>query len=142
MLCVRNHKHANTTPLKLNYDQLKTILILQVGNFFPEDTLDKLKKVNSAQVYSANGYSAGKYQEVRVSLKPLIFSNLLCVSEHQQHPLIRRDLYQTDLTKLIEICERRNEGNHDSGEEVDITTALNLSEFTLDWISFYTAIEA
>ena len=142
MLCVRKHKHANTTPLKLNYDQLKTILILQVGNFFPEDTLDKLKKVNSAQVYSANGYSAGKYQEVRVSLKPLIFSNLLCVSEHQQHPLIRRDLYQTDLTKLIEICERRNEGNHDSGEEVDITTALNLSEFTLDWISFYTAIEA
>jgi len=142
MLCFWKHKHANTTPLKLTYDQLKTILILQVGELFPGESLEKLKKVNSAQVYSANGYSAGKFPEVRVSLKPLIFSNLLCISEYPQHPLIRRDLYQTDLAKLIEICERRNEGNHDSGEEVDITTALNLSEFTLDWISFYTAIEA
>ena len=77
-----------------------------------------------------------------MSLKPLIVSNLLCVSESQQHPLILRDKYQKDLDQLIEICERRNDGNHDSGEEVDISTALNLSEFTLDWISFYTAIEA
>lgn len=104
--------------------------------------MEKLKKLILHRYIIANGYSAGKFPEVRVSLKPLIFSNLLCISEYPQHPLIRRDLYQTDLAKLIEICERRNEGNHDSGEEVDITTALNLSEFTLDWISFYTAIEA
>ena len=142
MLCQWKHKHANTTPLKLNYDQLKTILILQVGDLIPENSLEKLKLVNSAHVYSANGYSAGKFPQVRVSLKPLIVSNLLCVSESQQHPLILRDKYQKDLDQLIEICERRNDGNHDSGEEVDISTALNLSEFTLDWISFYTAIEA
>ena len=72
----------------------------------------------------------------------LIVSNLLCMAEYQQHPLILRKQYQKDLQQLIEICERRNQGSHDSGEEVDISTALNLSEFTLDWISFYTAIEA
>jgi hypothetical protein len=83
----------------------------------------------------------GRFPQVNVSLKPLIVSNLLCVristasiNSSKQH--------QQDLQQLIEICELRNQGSHDSGEEVDITTALNLSEFTLDWISFYTAIEA
>ena len=142
MLCQWEHKHANTTPKQLNREQMKTVLMLQVGDYFSEDLLEKMKTVNSLHVFSANGYSAGRFHQVGVSLKPLIVSNLLCVTEYQLHPLILRKQHQKDLQQLIEICERRNQGSHDSSEEVDISTALNLSEFTLDWISFYTAIEA
>lgn len=142
MLCQWKHKHANTTPKQLNREQMKTILMLQVGEYFSADLVEKMKTVNSSHVFSANGYSAGRFPHVGVSLKPLIISNLLCVSEYQQHPLIRRKQHQQDLKQLIEICERRNQGSHDSGEEIDISTALNLSKFTLEWISFYTAIEA
>ncbi|MDA3433847.1 MULTISPECIES: hypothetical protein [Acinetobacter] len=142
MLCHWKHKHANTTPKQLTREQIKTVLVLQVGEYFCEDLLEKIKTVNSSHVFSANGYSAGRFPQVNVSLKPLIVSSLLCVTEYQQHPLILRKQHQQDLQQLIEICELRNQGSHDSGEEVDITTALNLSEFTLDWISFYTAIEA
>ena len=142
MLRKWKHPHPHTTPQKLNRDGNREVLSLRAGQYFNEELLAKFETVNSSHVYSANGYSTGKYSKIGISLKPLIVSSLLSILDHQYHPLIRRNEYESDLENLSKICETRNDIAHDSGQEIDITTALNLSNFTLDWISFYTSIEA
>lgn len=42
MLCHWKHKlHANTTPKQLTREQIKTVLVLQVGEYFCEDLFGK-----------------------------------------------------------------------------------------------------
>lgn len=142
MLKTWQHIHADTTPKQMKREAIKMALVLRSGQYFNEHLLEQFCTINSTHVFSANGYSAGRFPTIGISLKPLIVSNLLCIPDHQQHPLIQRKNAEHDLESLLQICESRNNIAHDSSNEIDISTALILSNFTLDWISFFTAIEA
>lgn len=142
MLKTWQHKHADTTPKNMRREAIKTALILRSGQYFDERLLEQFCTVNASHVFSANGFSAGRFPNIGVSLKPLIVSSLLCIPDHQPHPLIQRSNAQQDLASLLKMCESRNDSTHDSANEIDIPTALALSQFTLDWVSFFTAIEA
>ena len=143
MLKTWQHKHADTTPKNMRREAIKTALILRSGQYFDERLLEKFCTVNASHVFSANGFSAGRFPSLDVSLKPRIVSSLLCIPDHQPHPLIQRSSAQQDLASLLEICGSRNVGSHDSSQpDISIPTALALSQFTLDWVSFFTAIEA
>lgn len=144
MLQIWKHPHAHMiiAPKYSNKNTLNDALNLRLGQLFEKKLLESYANARYSNVFSANGFSAGVFSDPKASLKPLIVSNLLCIPDHQPHPLIQRSNAQQDLASLLKICESRNDSTHDSANEIDIPTALALSQFTLDWVSFFTAIEA
>lgn len=146
MLRIWKHPHPRMiiAPKHSNKNTLNDALNLRLGQLFEKKLLESYASARYSNVFSANGFSAGIFSDPKASLKPLIVSNLLCIPDYQQHPLIQRVNTEQDLEFLLKICESRNDSTHDSDptRELDISTALALSEFTLDWISFFTTIEA
>lgn len=146
MLKVWSHPHPRmiVPPKHSNRNTLNEALNLRIGNLFEAKLLKSYANARYANVFSANGFSAGIFSDPKASLKPLIVSNLLIIPEYESHPLTLRKSYTQDLEFLLQICELRNDATHDSPDAVDISisTALILAERTLNWISFFTAIEA
>ncbi len=138
--------HAEIIEKDFKHDDMRRALQRRAGHYFRSDSLDLFCKTPARAVFSAIGYSTGRWAQADVSLGPLVVAALLSVSDHPQHPLIYRtsegqDLDQ-DLHCLFGLMQDRNSSAHASGMNAPIKefsqTAQDHAVFVQRWVQFFT----
>jgi hypothetical protein len=138
--------HAEIIEKDFKHDDMRRALQRRAGHYFRSDSLDLFCKTPARTVFSAIGYSTGRWAQADVSLGPLVVAALLSVSDHPQHPLIYRtsegqDLDQ-DLHCLFGLMQDRNSSAHASGMNAPIKefsqTAQDHAVFVQRWVQFFT----
>ncbi len=137
---LKNWSSPNATLLPRNANQmiLRQSLLLRTQSNLPNLDLDAFCTVNSNQVSKAIAYSAGKFNNIELSLKPLIVANLLISLSYNTHPIITMVNPESSLKMLSNICKLRNESSHDSSTSLDIDKTICLTNQALTWIKLFT----
>ena len=121
-----------TTPAEL----IRTLHHI-ADRYYIQSDLDRFKKVPVRSVYSAIGYSTGKFQEANLSLQPLLVATLLSFTDHPNHPFIQVPKSQRELVGFEALMNDRNSAAHASGQQINVTTATQHAAFTLTWIQSF-----
>ena len=138
--------HAQMIAKDFKHDDMRRALQRRAGHYFRSDSLDLFCKTPARTVFSAIGYSTGRWAQANVSLGPLVVAALLSVDDHPQHPLIyciseEQDLDQ-DLHYLSGLIQDRNDSAHASGMSIPIEqfsqAAQDNAAFVQRWVQFFT----
>ena len=126
--------HARLTQSDWRYEQMQEALKLRAGHLFPVTELELFSKAPAKTVFSAIGYSVGKFPEANVSLQPLLVAVLLSLKDHPDHPFMRVPATERQLAHFHSLMADRNSSQHASGRFTTAEAAIQHSVFTLGWI--------
>ena len=124
------------TPQTTRSD-LRRSLHQYAGQYYSQLDLDRFEKVQPRNVFSAIGYSTGKFTEPNVSLQPLLVATLLGLADHPNHPFVQIPASLRALADFEALMNDRNSAAHASGQHVNVTTACQHAVFTLKWIQSF-----
>jgi len=124
------------TPQTARSD-LRRTLHHYAGRYYAQSDLDRFEKVQPRNVFSAIGYSTGKFTAPNVSLQPLLVATLLGLADHPNHPFVQIPAPLRALADFEALMNDRNSAAHASGQQVNVTTACQHAVFTLTWIQSF-----
>lgn len=138
--------HSQVIAKDFKHDDMRRALERRAGAYFRSDSLDLFYKTPARTVFSAIGYSTGRYSQANVSLGPLIVAALLSIGDHPKHPLTHHTYEEQDsdqdLHNLFDLMQDRNDSAHASGMNTSIEkfgqTAQGHAAFAQRWIQSFT----
>lgn len=138
--------HAEIIAKDFKHDDMRRALQRRAGHYFRPASLDLFCKTPARTVFSAIGYSTGRWAQADVSLGPLVVAALLSVGDHPRHPLAHRASEEQDLDQdlhcIFGLMQDRNSSAHASGMNTPIKefsqAAQDNAAFVQRWVQSFT----